>query len=172
MANCSDAYGDMVIKIKGETDEETVSLLYLFKEYWDKVMVKDCSYYAEIFDWHTEWEDEGLVGYGQFNGCGRWAFEANCRFTYDWLKQGVERYPELKEDWERLNAHDWSVEYFFKDEEGGCEVLYEMDYLVEHYAGEDKAHNSIVSEEDYDYTPENLVKLGFYDNIEDARGEL
>lgn len=169
MANISDAYGDFMLKIVGKDMNETASLSALFKDYWKKTMCDGCCYYTEVYDWQSDVEDGDLVWRGQFNGCGRWTFEANCRNTFDWLKQGAEKSDELRKAWEEINKHYWVVEYDFQDEEGGCGVLYTMGCYVEHQPNEDRALYSINYEDDYEYTPENLVELGFYGDIEDAK---
>ena len=172
MANISDAFGEIEIRVKAKDIKEQQRLIGNMKKLFDEVMSTKTADYAtdigqdfkiEVGDKYTEW-----VGHGEFQGYGRWAFEANCRYTYDWLKNGVERKPELKPLFDELNEHDWSITYDFSDSEGGCEVLYEMVYQVDHKAGEDSVVAEVKYEDDYDYNPENLVRLGFYDNLEDA----
>ena len=169
MANCSNAYGEITLWVKGKDDNDKTRLVSNFKKLIDGVLL-NCGYYTEIAGFSIGKEENEVMGVGDFYGCGRWSYEANCRYFYDWLKQGVEsEKPELKPLWEELNKHEWRVIFSFSDEEGGCEVLYEMVNEVWHKAGEDKAEYKIISENDYDYTAENLVRLGVYDCIEDAR---
>ena len=171
MANISDAFGTITIWVGATEPKEQQRLTNNFKKIFDEVMSgKTACYYTDISSWTIDKDDDGngIVGVGDFNGCGRWAFEANCRYTYDWLKQGVENRPELKKLLDEINKYNWKISYEFADEEAGCEVLYEMNCDIDHRAGEDKAYQSIRYEEDFDYNAQNLVNLGFFDTLEEA----
>lgn len=174
MANVSDAFGEIEIRVKAKTVDEEKRLIGNMKKLFDEVMSgKGGAYYStEIEEFDCELGDGGIldwVGRGKFRGLGRWAFEANCRYTYGWLKHGVEVHKELEPLFNELNNYDWSITYDFVDAEGGCGVLYEMVAVVNHKQGEDRADMSVQYVDDYEYTPENLVKLNFYDNIDNAK---
>lgn len=159
MANCSSAFGTVRVKADNKILKE------LAKYVQDVLGYEQACYYTGVDEWDYE---DGLAS-GFFIGCGRWAFEANCKNTYEWLSHGAERSEELAKTWAELNKHDWTIEYEFTDEEGGCQVLYEMECAVHHKAGEEKADMEVISVENYDYTAENLVMLGVYDDIEEAK---
>ena len=170
MANCSNTYGTIKISVGATNEKEQKRLIKNFFILFDNVMSsKTACYFTDVEHWDYDTDEDGICGTGNFIGCGRWAFEANCRYTYDWLKQGVEKFPKLQEMWDELNKYNWKINYDFTDEEGGCEVLYEMNCDIDHRAGEDKAYQSVRYVEDYDYNPENLVKLNIFDSIDDAK---
>jgi len=173
MANISDAFGEIEFRVETTNVEDKKRLIKNMKKLFDEVMSsKEADYATDIAnDFEVEMGEKATewIGRGGFQGYGRWAFECNCRYTYNWLKNGVERHPELKPLFEELNNYDWSIIYDFVDAEGGCAVLYEMIVEVAHKAGADEATEEIKYEEDYEYNAENLVKLNFYDSLEDAK---
>ena len=156
MANISSAYGHIEIKMKGARE---------LAELINKTL-KPCEYYTSI-DLESPEDDEPDYFCSRFWGCGRWSFEANCERFWDWLKQGAEE--QCEDLLEKIKQKDFEIILEFDDQEGGMGVLYEMTYVIKHKAGEDKVEGYIAEEEEYDYTPENMVELGIYDNIEDAR---
>lgn len=171
MANVSEAFGNINFVIYADSKDEERRLLALFKEYWKQVMFDGCAYFTELMSCevrNAEDDTEHLKLYCDFNGAGRWAYASNCSMTYEWLKDGAQKNIKLYEVWEKLNEHWWAIEYDFTDFEGGCDVLYTQSCYVEHEAGAQEARYAINDVQDYEVTPENLVKLGIYENIEDA----
>lgn len=170
MANISSAYGTISFRAGKEQDghivydkELTEKLIKVFNHELGEGSKAVYGTGIGKETWKHEEGSDGVWDTATFYGTGRWAYEANIRYTYDWLKDTA-----LKEEWAELNNCDWEILWDFNDEEAGCEVLYEMVAGIKHKAGEDKAEETIYSEDDYDYTPENLVKCGVYENLEDA----
>lgn len=157
MANCSSAYGHIEIKMKGARE---------MAELINKTL-KPVAYYTDV-DLADPEDDEPNYFASRFWGIGRWAYEANCRNFWDWLKQGAER-EKCLELFEKIKNKDFEIIFEFDDEEGGNAVLYEMVYRITHKAGEDRVEGVACEEHDYEYTPENLAKLGIYDGIESAK---
>ena len=173
MANISNAFGTITIRVGATDKDEQKRLIKNFFVLFDNVMSsKTACYFTDVESWDYDEDEDGLCGTGNFIGCGRWSYEANCRYTFDWLKQGVENKPKLQEMLDEINKYNWTISYDFTDEEGGCEVLYEMACDIEHRAGEDKAYQNVRYEEDYDYNAENLVKLNILESIDEAKEYL
>lgn len=103
----------------------------------------------------------------RFAGCGRWTFEANIRnwgiadaiFDADINKRG-------RALADKIARKKLKIIMDFTDEEGGCMELYEMGVLIKGN-GESIGYEELYWDE-YDYTAENLVRLGFYDREEDT----
>lgn len=157
MANCSNAYGHIEIKMEGARK---------LAELMNKAL-KPYAYNTDI-DLDSPEDDEPNYFCSRFWGCGRWAYEANCRNFWEWLKNGVKEH-HLEKEFEKIKNKDFEIVLEFNDEEGGFEVLYEMTYLIHHTAGKDEVRGEVAEEKNYDYTPENLAELGIYDNINDAK---
>lgn len=169
MANISSAFGTITIKVEGGRPDIIEDFTYLFGE-----VLGGGWYYTATNDW----EYDGNEATATFDGCGRWTYQTNAEMTYEWIKNGIPRVKdetiraELQSIWDELNQLDWSINYEFVDEECGNGVLYEQDCYVEHKAGEDEARYNEGNFTSYDYTPENLVELGFQDSIEEAKEYL
>lgn len=157
MANCSSAYGHIEIKMDGA--KEMAGLI-------NNAITGD--YYTEI-DVESPEEDKPDFLRARFWGIGRWAYEANCRYFWHWLKAGAQEDKRCAKLFEKIKAKDFEIIFDFSDEEGGCQVLYEMVYSITHKAGEDDVVGKVCECHDYEYTPENLCRLGVYENINDAR---
>lgn len=155
MANISSAYGQIEIK----ADEPK-----LVAELINKAL-RGC-YYTEINIEHAYEEDGTFTA--EFWGEGRWAYEANCRYFWNWLKSGAEE-KKCQDLFEKIKAKDFEIVFDFTDDEGGCGVLYTMTYKITHKAGADEVVGSVCDCHDYEYNPQNLTMLGVFDNIYDAR---
>lgn len=183
MANISSSFGTLTIEVKAENAKKEKELIYKFKKYINLTLGKVCySTYIEpnfkVYEGgDTDFTSTGIYGQGSFLGVGRWSYEANVSRFYDWLKEDsvdndeYNYHPtqEIKDLWAEINKHSWRITFDYTDEEGGNLVLYTKIEQVVHKAGEDKAEVLTLAEENYDYTPENLVDLDVYECIEDAR---
>lgn len=166
MANISSAFGDITIEVEGE--KALKDFTYLF----DKVLgIENACYYTATNGWKYQDGEANAT----FDGCGRWVYENNAEMTYEWIKNGIEALKDedekkqLQEIWASLNEKDWQIIYDFSDEECGCECLYQMECMVEHKAYDSEASYSVISHTYYDYTPDNLVELGYCDSLEEAK---
>lgn len=166
MANISSAYGHIEITAK---EPRKVA------EAIDKILgPKRACYYTELDLNDIEEEKDGYLC-TRFWGCGRWAFECNLNYFWDWCKNAKDGHKEdidrkeLAEAYEYLKSQDFELLFDFNDEEGGCQVLYEMIYWINHEAGKDAVYSGQRSVQEYEYSPENLVELGICESIDDAK---
>ena len=110
----------------------------------------------------------------QFNAAGRWSYGNNLEQIGVWTSQSHSEkvraaYAELCRELAKRVAEDglpgaW-IRVYYKEDERGCQILRECE-------GEVNLNNGaltgfVTNTEDYEYTAENLVSLGFYDSIED-----
>jgi hypothetical protein len=153
MANLSSAYG--TFNLHGAWSYEMINNLNILKKEW-----------ADWYYW-TNIEDEFNLNQrsNTFTGCGRWAYNSNLEI----LGESIERsdnsdtknaYINLCALMESSGAY---IEVNYTDEECGFNVLYtataKFSATTDGFIYEETAY------EGYDYTPDNLVQLGFYEDI-------
>jgi len=159
MANVSGAWGTMYISSKKKEDVE-----------W---LVKMINEHLPAGEYSTYLNDEGTYHEAEngwecevsFVGNGRWTYLTNIEFMVAWLK--VEMSESEKEKLERL---DFVVAFDYMDEECGCEVLEQVNARVIHSNG--KSEFVVDDTVTYEYTMENLLKFGVYDECEFEEGEI
>ena len=68
----------------------------------------------------------------------------------------------------KLNAQNqyYRIEFEIKDEEPGCQMLYEATATIEYNPETKKSNISYDITQEYDYTRDNLIKVGFYSKYE------
>lgn len=106
---------------------------------------------------------DGLTVFSDsFYGIGRWSFENNVNWFMDCLELNSSDPDDIKEA--KLNAQNqyYRIEFEIKDEEPGCQILYEATATIEYNPETKKSNISYDIIQEYDYSRENLIKLGFY----------
>lgn len=180
MANISDAYGTINITAdKGVVEK----LAYLIKATQDGADYGTCIDYDTENDIETYKTDEGDYSFG-FSGSGRWTYEMNIEYMYNWIKNSVynddnkEYYErndvdvvELRNIFKDIENSDWKIVFDYRDAEGGCKVLYERTCVLAHLAGSDSATLHVMSHNEFEYTAENLRKMDFEYLAEDLEEE-
>lgn len=161
MANISDAFGTIDFSAKSIDDIKLLLSLFGLLEgyqYDTTLQIED-----DIEEYTSE--KDGIYTYTcYFNGFGRWAYECNIEYCFEWLKDDCEREKRL-EDYERLKDIYFALRYDFTDVECGCQVFYHAVIDVKHETGEslEDLKPITVSEENYDFTIQNLLEYGGYD---------
>ena len=155
MANISSAFG--TFKLFGVWNEEMIKNINILREEWD-------SWYYGIH-FHEEF-DVWMCEYN-FHGSGRWSYSPNLEMLGVWTKSDnksdvIKAYTELCVEMELRASY---IEIDYADEEGGSGILYKA--TAEITAKDGDFIYKETSYEPYEYTPENLVEVGFYDSMED-----
>ena len=97
-----------------------------------------------------------------FYGIGRWSFECNVNWFMDCLELDSHDPDYIKEAKLKAQNEYYLIKFEIKDEECGCEMLYEANATIEYNPETKKSNISYDIIQEYDYTRDNLIKLGFY----------
>lgn len=153
MANASDAYGMFIIK---SNDLEVSKKVYVAMK---RGLANKEAMYRTDFEKDSR-EEEGTNITSSFTGVGRWAYNRNIVYMYDWIETQSEKDSELKKIWDELKGKDWSVKFEYFDAEPGNQFVYHAIDEVEHKAGGIASVHSVVHDE-YEWNKENLDKYDF-----------
>lgn len=174
MANLSDAHGTITIKAKSKEAIYNLLLVqnYVESEYEYHTQIRasnsdSLKLKSEIENNSFTNKDGFTVFSDSFYGIGRWSFESNVNWFMDCLELDSSDPEDIKEA--KLNAQNqyYHIEFDIKDEEPGCEMLYEATATIEYDPETKKSNISFDTIQRYDYTRDNLIKVGFY-----SEGEL
>ncbi len=160
MANISDGYGTATFAAPTSDDVTWLYSLFDSTKRWaySTLFEELCIPYSN---------GEGYEAYCSFSGEGRWAYDSNIQDMFEgicyWLNER-----KRTEDLDRLKALRFRVTFDFDDYEPGCDVLYHVVGAISHNEGSDTADYTVIEDQNYDVTPENLVNLGYYETIEDS----
>ena len=154
MANLSSAFG--TFKLCGTWTEEMIKNINALKKEW-----AEWDYWTCISD---DFNNDQLNS--TFSACGRWAYNHNLESLGAWTKLNknaeiLNAYNTLCDDMEKSSAY---IEIGYTDEESGCEVLYTATAKISAIDGEFLYEETEYME--YDYNPENLIKLEVYEDID------
>ena len=97
-----------------------------------------------------------------FYGIGRWSFECNVNWFMDCLELDSNDPDDIKEAKLKAQNEYYLIKFEIKDEECGYEMLYEATATIEYNPKTKKSNISYDIIQEYDYTRDNLIKLGFY----------
>lgn len=174
MANLSNADGTITIKAKST---EAIYNLLLAQRYVDSQYdyqtvlttseISSTELKSDIEN-NSFTNQENLKVYTDtFYGIGRWSFENNINWFMNCLEPDSSDPNDIKEA--KLNAQNqyYRIEFDIKDEEPGCEMLYEAIATIEYNPQTKKSNISFDTIQRYDYTRDNLIAVGFY-----TEGEL
>ena len=181
MANLSDAYGNMILR--GDWTPSMIDNLNIIKEEWG----------SWDFATHVTDDFKSVDIEVPFNACGRWCYDNNLFHIGNWTKESKKEKvlnayqrlcDELKSKIDENGDYTAYIEVNFSEEECGNDILRTCkseiylcteDMIGQHLSGDMLMNNltaKIIEENDYDYTNENLVELGFYESLEEIEKEL
>lgn len=173
MANLSNADGTITIKAKS-TDAIYNLLLaqrYAEAEYEYRTELTSSNLNATKLKSDIEnisfTNQENLKVYTDtFYGIGRWSFESNVNWFMDCLQIDSSDPEYIKEAKLKAQKEYYRIEFEIRDEEPGCEMLYEATATIEYNPETKKSNISYDIIQEYDYTRDNLIKVGFYTDDE------
>lgn len=174
MANLSNADGTITIKAK--STEAIYNLLlaqnYVESEYEYHTQIRasnsDSLKLKSEIEHNSFTNKDGFTVFSDsFYGIGRWSFESNVNWFMDCLEPDSSDPDDIKEAKAKAQNEYYRIEFNIKDEEPGCEMLYEAIATIEYNPETKKSNISFDTIQRYDYTRDNLIKIGFY-----TEGEL
>lgn len=177
MANISSAFGTISIKGTQTQVELIMNLLEKYASHWEYNICLDSPSVQPFIP-----NEKNIVEYiGSFTGLGRWTFSNNVRNLFNWLNESILFEDDAEEIavWQKFLSYkeqEISLTFDFIDVEGGCDVLCQEVLSIKIHpeemgGGDVSCFNfnpftaSVVEElkfESYDFTAENLVLLGMY----------
>lgn len=173
MANLSNADGTITIKAKS-TDAIYNLLLaqnYVESEYEYRTQITASN--SNSVKLKSDIENNSFTNKNGFTvfsdtfyGIGRWSFESNVNWFMDCLELDSNDPDDIKEAKLKAQKEYYHIQFEIKDEEPGCEMLYEATATIEYNLETKKSNISYDVIQEYDDTRENLIKLGFYTDDE------
>lgn len=174
MANLSNADGTITIKAKST---EAIYNLLLVQRYAESTY----EYYTDIassslgskelksdIEANRFINSDNLIVYtDSFYAIGRWSFQSNVNCFMDCLEPDSSDPEDIKEAKLKAKNEYYYIQFEIKDEEPGCEMLYEATATIEYNPETKKSNISYDVIQEYEYTCKNLLDLGFY-----ADGEI
>ncbi|MCL2045221.1 MAG: hypothetical protein FWG88_02400 [Oscillospiraceae bacterium] len=161
MANGSGVIGKMVLE--GVWTHSMISNFNNVKNTWNK--------------WYYYFKSHNFVSLNQelpFTANGQWRLDTNLDKINEWTlasnnSNTIQAYnmlcSEMLANTDECGVSNSWIQLSFVEEEGGCGLLREAtaEILCSTSQG---LYGIVTSSDEYEYTKENLVKLGFCDNIE------
>lgn len=169
MANLSNAHGTITIKAKSKEAIYNLLLVQNYVEseyeYRTQIMASNSDSLklkSDIKNNSFTTKDGFTVFSDSFYGIGRWSFENNVNWFMDCLEPDSSDPDDIKEAKAKAQTEYYRIEFDIKDEEPGCEMLYEATATIEYNPETKKSNISFDTTQRYDYTRDNLIKVGFY----------
>lgn len=173
MANLSNADGTITIKAKS-TDAIYNLLLaqnYVESEYEYRTQITASN--SNSVKLKSDIENNSFTNKNGFTvfsdtfyGIGRWSFESNVNWFMDCLQIDSSDLEYIKEAKLKAQKEYYRIEFEIRDEEPGCEMLYEATATIVYNPETKKSNISYDIIQEYDYTRDNLIKVGFYTDDE------
>lgn len=171
MANLSSAFGQITIKAKSIKAIE--NLIILQKEF-EKTSCYETnlnSFYLnknelnkQIKEHSIQTDNDYFIYKDDFTATGRWTFQSNVRWFLDSLEFSDTDSEQIKQLKEKCQNEFYKIHFDINDEESGCQFIVSAVATINYdpiTKEQDYTYDIIT---DYDYTVENLIKLGFYDD--------
>lgn len=169
MANTSNAFGKITIKAKSlEAIRDLIILQEEFernsqyetelKSFWlnEHELERDIKQYAKPTD------DNCFIYEDNFTASGRWSFDSNIRWFLDSLEFEDDDSEEIRKLKEKCQKEYYEIEFDISDEESGAQFIYTAIASIHYDPEQDLKNYTYDVTCEYDYTVENLIKLGFY----------
>lgn len=173
MANISSAFGQIIIKAKSL---EAIKNLIILQENFERTShyetnlnsfdLNEYQLEKDIVENAIQTSDGYFIYEDNFNASGRWSFESNVRWFLDSLEFEDNDSEEIKKLKEQCQKEKYEIQFDINDEESGCQFIVSAFATIDYDPKNDIKDYTYDVIADYDYTVENLVKLGFYDEGE------
>ena len=171
MANLSSAFGQITIKAKSI---EAIKNLIILQEEFEKTSCYETnlnSFYLnenelnkQIKEHSIQTGDDYFIYKDDFTASGRWSFESNVSQFLDSLESSDTDSEQIKQLKEKCQNEFYEIHFDINDEESDCQFIQSAVATID--------YDPITKEKDYtydvttnyDYTVDNLIQLGFYDD--------
>lgn len=171
MANLSSAFGQ--ITIKARSIEAIKNLIILQKEFektscyetnLNSFYLNENEFNKQIKEHSIQTGDNYFVYKDDFTATGRWSFESNVRWFLDSLEFSDEDSEQTKQLKEKCQNEFYEISFDINDEESGCQFIQSAVATIDYDPIEKEKDYTYDITTDYDYTVDNLIKLGFYND--------
>lgn len=169
----SNAFGQITIKAKSL--EAIKNLIILQKEFeksscyetnLDSFKLNNHQLEKDIKDNALHTDNNYFIYDDNFNATGRWSFESNVSCFLDSLEFEDNDSEEIKKLKKQCQKEKYEIQFDINDEENGCQFIVSAIASINYDPEKDIKNYTYDVTADYDYTVENLIKLGFYDKGE------
>lgn len=171
MANLSSAFGQITIKAKSI---EAIKNLIILQREFEKTSCYETnlnSFYLnenelnkQIKEHSIQTGDDYFVYKDDFTATGRWSFESNVRWFLDSLEFSDADSEQTRQLKEKCQNEFYEIHFDINDEESGCQFIQSAVATINYDPIEKEKDYTYDVTTDYDYTIDNLIKLGFYDD--------
>lgn len=173
MANLSSAFGQITIKAKSI---EAIKNLIILQEEFEKTScyetnlnsfcLNDQELEKDIVENAIQTGDNYFIYEDNFNATGRWSFESNVSWFLDSIEFEDNDSEEIRKLKEKCQKEEYEIQFDINDEEGGCQFICTAIASIDYDPSQNLKDYTYDVTADYDYTVENLIKLGFYNDGE------
>ena len=171
MANLSSAFGQITIKAK--SIEAIKNLIILQKEFeknscyetnLNSFYLNEHQLEKDIIENAIQTGDDYFIYNDDFTATGRWSFESNVRWFLDSLEISDEDSEQIKQLKEKCQNEFYEISFDINDEESGCQFIQSAVATIDYDPITKERDYTYDVTTNYDYTVDNLIKLGFYDD--------
>ena len=173
MANLSNAFGQITIKAKSiEAIKNLIILQKEFEKYshyetnLNSFNLNENQLEKDIVENVIQTGDNYFIYEDNFNATGRWSFESNVSWFLNSLEFSKNDSEEIKKLKEKCQKETYEIDFEINDEEPGCQFIVSAIASIDYDPSQNLKNYTYDITADYDYTVENLIKLGFYDDGE------
>lgn len=173
MANISSAFGQIVIKAKST---EAIKNLIILQEEFER----NSHYETELSAFHLneyelgkdiienaiETKDGYFIYEDNFTASGRWSFKSNVKWFLDSLEFEENDSEEIRKLKEQCQKEEYAIQFDINDEESGSQFIVSAVATIDYNPEQNIKDYTYDITTDYDYTVENLINLGFYEDGE------
>ena len=171
MANLSSAFGQITIKAKSI---EAIKNLIILQNEFEKTSCYETNLNSfhltenelnkQIKEHSIQTGDDYFIYNDDFTATGLWSFESNVRWFLDSLEFSDADSEQTRQLKEKCQNEFYEIHFDINDEESGCQFIQSAVAIIDYDPIKKEKDYTYDVTTDYDYTVDNLIKLGFYDD--------
>lgn len=171
MANLSSAFGQITIKAKSI---EAIKNLIILQNEFEKTSCYETNLNSfhlnenelnkQIKEHSIQTGDDYFIYKDDFTATGLWSFESNVRWFLDSLEFSDADSEQTRQLKEKCQNEFYEIHFDINDEEFGCQFIQSAVAIIDYDPIKKEKDYTYDVTTDYDYTVDNLIKLGFYDD--------
>ena len=171
MANLSSAFGQITIKAKSI---EAIKNLIILQNEFEKTSCYETNLNSfhlnenelnkQIKEHSIQTGDDYFIYKDDFTATGLWSFESNVRWFLDSLEFSDADSEQTRQLKEKCQNEFYEIHFDINVEEYGCHFIQSAVAIIDYDPIKKEKDYTYDVTTDYDYTVDNLIKLGFYDD--------
>lgn len=173
MANISNAFGEITINANSiDAIKNFIILQREFNKHKDyqtelaTFILSDSGLEEDITDYATTTANSQFIYEDKFTASSRWNFENNVKHFLDAFEISNDDSNELKILKEACRKESYHIRFDITDEESGCQLLRTAVATIDYNPKQNIKNYTYEVITSYDYTVENLITLGVYNDDE------